>query len=63
MKNRKDGKMFSITDLDIRLARIAAMRQVGIILQANVFKATLKTISESIARSVGNVFMLVKAGL
>lgn len=55
--------MFSIMGLGTRLARIAAMRQVGIILKANVFKVTLKTISESIARSVGNVFMLVKAGL
>ena len=55
--------MFPVADLDIRLARIAAMRQVGIILQANVFKVTLKTISESIVQSVENVFMLVKAGL
>jgi len=55
--------MFSITGLGIQFARIAVTRHVGIILQANVFKATLKTISESIARSVGNVFMLVKVGL
>ena len=55
--------MFSIMDLDTRLVRIVAMRQVGIILQVNVFKATLKTISESIVRSVENEFTPVKDGL
>ena len=55
--------MFSIMDLAILFARIAVMRQAGIILQATVFKVILKTISESIAQSVGNEFMPVKVGL
>ena len=62
MKNRRDGKMFFITGLDTRLVRIAAMKQVGIIPQANVFKVILKTISASIARNAGNEFMHARVG-
>jgi len=62
MKNRKDGKMFITTVSDILAALTAVMKQVGIILQANVFKVTSKTISESTAQNVGNGYMHGKVG-
>lgn len=55
--------MFSIMGLDTRLALTVAMRQAGIILQANVFKVTLKTISVNIVQSAEDGFMRVRVGL
>lgn len=51
--------MCIITDSGIHDARIVAMKQDGTILQANVFKATLKTTDEHIVQNAEDVFTLV----
>jgi len=50
-------------DSGIRSVHIAVMRQVGIILQANVFKAISKIIGESIVRNVESESMRMSIGL
>lgn len=62
MKNRRDGKTFSIMDLVILLALTAEMKLDGIIRQATDRSLISKTTNGRTAQSVGNGYMHGKVG-